>query len=75
MSVVLHREGSEYVVRSMFPLTSYLSGARVRVERLERNTDGVHNGIALVTWLSDSDTHKILPKGPSHIGTSILVSE
>lgn len=75
MAVVLHREGSEYVVRSMSPNTSYLSGARVRVDRLERNTDGAHNGIALVTWLSDSDTHKIMPKGPSHIGTAILVSE
>lgn len=75
MSVVLHREGATYTVRSMFPLTSYLSGARVRIDRLERNTDGRTNGIALVTWLTDSDTHKILPKGPSHIGTAILVSE
>lgn len=73
--VTLAKVGDTLTVRSMFPLTSYLSGARVRVERLERNTDGKINGIALVTWLSDSDTHKILPKGQSHIGTAILVAE
>jgi hypothetical protein len=56
----------------MFPGTSYLSGTLVRVERLERNTDGRINGVALVTPLSDSDTHKV-QRRPFHLGTSILV--
>jgi hypothetical protein len=71
--IVLHKVGDVRTVRSMFPSTSHLSGAQVKIEKLERNTDGKINGVALVSWLSDSDTHKILPKGESHIGTSILV--
>lgn len=72
--VVLHKVGDVVTVRSPFAGTSYLSGLPVKIDRLERNTDGKINGIALVTSQSDhSDTHKI-DKGRSfHIGTSILI--
>lgn len=70
--VVLHKSGDVVTVRSMHPGTSYLSGTRVKIDKLERNTDGKINGIALVTPLSDSDTHKVR-RNAFHIGTSILV--
>lgn len=70
--VVLHKVGDVRTVRSMHPGTSWLSGASVKIVKLERNTDGKINGIALVTPLSGSDTHKIRV-GAFHVGTSILV--
>lgn len=71
MAVVLHKVGDVRTVRSMSPATSWLSGAQVEIVKLERNTDGKINGIALVTPLTHSDTHKIRV-GAFHIGTSIL---
>lgn len=72
--VVLHKVGDVVTVRSMFSGTSYLSGLRVKIDKLERNTNGKINGIALVTPQSDhSDTHKINKRRSFHIGTSILV--
>ena len=70
--IVLLKVGDVRTIESMFPGTSYLSGTRVRVDRLERNTDGKINGVALVTPLSDSYTHKI-KRGAFHVGTSVLV--
>lgn len=70
--VVLHKSGDVVTVRSMFPGTSYLSGAQVKIDKLERNTDGKINGLALVTFLTDSDTHPVKGKR-CHVGTSILV--
>lgn len=74
MAVVLHKIGDVVTVRSMSPALSWLSGARVKIDKLERNTDGKINGIALVTPVSDSDTHRVR-RSPRHIGVSVLVSE
>lgn len=72
--IVLHKVGDVRTVRSMFAGTSYLSGLQVKINKLERNTDGKINGIALVTPVTDhSDTHKIDKRRSFHIGTSILV--
>ena len=70
--IVLHKVGDVRTVRSMFAGTSYLSGLQVKINKLERNTDGKINGVALVTPLSDSYTHKI-KRGAFHVGTSVLV--
>lgn len=72
--IVLLKVGDVRTVRSMFAGTSYLSGLQVKINKLERNTDGKINGIALVTPVTDhSDTHKINKRRSFHIGTSILV--
>ncbi len=72
--VTLHKPGDVVTVRSMHPGTSYLSGLQVKIDKLERNTDGKINGIALVSPVTaSSDTHKINKRAAFHLGTSILV--
>jgi len=70
--IVLHKVGDVVKIESMFSGTSWLSGTSVKIDKLERNTDGKINGIALVTPLSDSRTHRV-NRRPFHVGTSILV--
>lgn len=72
--VVLHKVGDVRTVRSMHPSTSWLSGLQVKIDKLESNTDGKINGIALVSPVTtSSDTHKINRRASFHVGTSILV--